>query len=216
MNLLQRSRDLYAAFVNERNPNDPAVLNLRQWIVQTFQQEGLQMANEIDTARRSGNPVLPILQQGKTLPVVTSAPAYADGHGQRTQRQTVALKPFQHPGKSGKQPAVQVPLSGPIKPRTVRTAQQAQEQPPILETPPTTKEVSITPENGDQDVVGREILPFTKAEINEIAGMQPTGIIAKYDAARITAFLNSSNVPIPAGASHRQLAATMLAQIKNK
>lgn len=229
MTILERAGDFYAALVAERKPADASVLLFRQYLVQHFQQAGMQVADKVDRARRDGNHIQPsgitekVKQEGKT-----SEPSFAEGHTPSTKslpNKGKGFRNFEHPAEGTGKPKAPLggrDMLGKIRGRFQDHPAGQQDDQNIADTLDTSQEKkptkAATTTKGTQKAVdvAVEAKALTPAEQEEIAQMQPSVIIKHYNKETIVLFLESNGVKFSETASHRQLAATLSGHLKRK
>lgn len=239
MTLLERAGDFYAALVSERKPHDPAVLQFRTFLVQQFQQAGMQAADKVDRARRDGTPIQPILVAGKAAkPLKTSEPAYAKGYKPSADASAAAandgkakFRVFEHPAEGSGKPKAPLggreilgKIRGRFQDQPVQTETELDDdldtsaQQPISQAGGNTKAVSTIKEGGKAAAAVAKPASgkFTTGQKEEISGMQPSVVVKHYSKEHIVAFFDANGVKYNPEASHRQLAATLVGHLKRK
>lgn len=240
MTLLERAGDFYAALVAERKPHDPAVLQFRTFLVQQFQQAGMQIADKVDRARRDGTPIQPILVVGKAVkPLKTSEPAYAKGFKPSADSAAATandgkakFRVFEHPAEGSGKPKAPLgsrDMLGKIRGRFQDQPEAPTEtelddepntsvQPAISPAGGNTKAASTTKANGGAVAAAGKPASgkFTSGQKEEIASMQPSVVVKHYSKEQIVAFFDTNGVKYNPEASHRQLAATLVGHLKRK
>lgn len=224
MTLLERAGQFYTALLLEKKQSDPKVIQFRSYVTNLFQQEGYQMVLEIERQHKTGALKDPAAKPGKQQK--TSAPAYAKGYepeSKQPQRQVAKreLRPFQHPAKGlGKTAA---PLHRfkrtprlPVDQEGPDNSGQPLPNSGATQAAMTTKGAGDAAAAADKKSGRKTAATFTPAEIEEIAGMQPTAIARKFDGDRIRAYLKAKNVRFNATASDRQVAANLLGYLTKK